>query len=276
MSEFNQTKQDDVQEHQDLHMNEDKQKYSQSQLDAATHLLKQRQQAIPVSDLRNNAPKTLDDAFAIQQIMMAQTSSEHIGWKCLIPQQNGNVIVAPLLSQLAAEQQDCSIKSIKGYALIEPEIAFVLANDLSAGQTYSNDEIDDAVGETRLALELIEPRFSKDYDANHFERLADGLSNQGLYLGPVIDKPIAYKAAKIDINISQEKTEQVFAGVHPCELPQNPLYWLVNHLTARGISLRAGQVIITGSYCGVVKVAMNSPVNINYQGIGQFSVNFTG
>ena len=63
-------------------------------------------------------------------------------------------------------------------------------------------------------------------------------------------------------------------GEHPCDLPQNPLYWLVNHLSERGISLQAGQAIITGSYYGVVKMALDVPLKLEYGGLGRFDVTF--
>jgi 2-keto-4-pentenoate hydratase len=69
-------------------------------------------------------------------------------------------------------------------ARIEPELAFILGRDLPArAESYTVAEIDAAIQETRLALELIGTRYSDPDAATFAEHLADGLFNQGLYLG---------------------------------------------------------------------------------------------
>ncbi len=45
-------------------------------------------------------------------------------------------------------------------------------------------------------------------------------------------------------------------------------------MSKRGISFKAGQAIITGSYAGVVEVEFNSVTNINYVGLGNYQVTF--
>ncbi len=241
----------------------------------AKHLLLQRGAAKPVAETsQTTAPDSLSEALTVQQIMAEMHQHPVVGWKCLTPRDDGSLIVAPLLGESVVEQTICPIAPVNNQALIEPEIAFVLAEDLPSGKVYSEAEIDKAVGETRMALELIQPRFTKDYPANHFERLADGLSNQGLYLGPEIEKYLAYSASNIALSLQQGEQQQNVVGEHPCDLPQNPLYWLVNHLSERGISLQAGQAIITGSYYGVVKMALDVPLKLEYGGLGRFDVTF--
>ncbi|MEI8619227.1 hypothetical protein P4S63_25690 [Pseudoalteromonas sp. B193] len=88
-------------------------------------------------------------------------------------------------------------------ALIEPEIAFVLNKDLARYGEYKDEEIDNAIGSAHLALELIQNRFPVGYQATHYEKLADGLSNQGVYLGPKVDVKKAYESSDIHITVKQ-------------------------------------------------------------------------
>lgn len=52
------------------------------------------------------------------------------------------------------------------------------------------------------------------------------------------------------------------------------LYWLVNFLSQRGIGVRRGQVLITGSYAGVLTLPMNQIINLSYGDLGDFSMQF--
>ncbi|GAA0790296.1 MULTISPECIES: fumarylacetoacetate hydrolase family protein [Pseudomonadati] len=244
----------------------------------AQHLLTQRSATSPASELADVKPQSIDDAFAVQQQMIALLNQDIAGWKCLTPLENGQLIFAPILRRAVVEQFHCPIipfaKSSGLQALIEPEIAFVLGQDFAAYQSYNHQQIDLAISATHMALELIQSRFSADYTASYVEKLADGLSNQGLYLGPQIDKALAYQANNINITVSHDGEARTFDGAHPCQSPQAPIYWLINYLTSKGVNLKKGQAIITGSYCGVVKVPMAAQIDIEYQGLGKVSVQF--
>ena len=242
----------------------------------AKYLFAQRNIVNPASDLVEFNPlQTIDDALAIQLEMIALNNHNVTGWKCLTPRDNGDLIIAPILDAAVDNQSRCPIISHQGKALIEPEIAFVVGQTFEANQTYSQAQIDEQIASTHMALELIQSRFSKDYSATFFEKLADGLSNQGIFVGPEINKQQAYQASQIKVTLTSNEGELHWDGKHPCELPQTPLYWLVNYLTERGVSLLAGQKIITGSYCGVVKVELNQPIRLTYENMGEFDVVFT-
>ncbi|UJF21213.1 hypothetical protein [Shewanella sp. OMA3-2] len=244
----------------------------------AQHLLAQRTASIPTSECELFKPESIDVAFAVQQQMMQSSVSPIAGWKCLVPLANGQLIFAPIIAPAVNQQACCPIipnrKDDAAVGLIEPEVAFVLGQDFEANQAYSIEQIDKGISAAHMALELIQGRFSADYSASYFEKLADGLSNQGLYLGPEINKSLAYQACKIDITISHQDEVRLFAGVHPCETPQSPVYWLINYLTSKGVSLKKGQAIITGSYCGVIKVPLDTLVKFQYQGLGEMLLQF--
>jgi 2-keto-4-pentenoate hydratase len=249
------------------------------QIDQLTqHLFAQRKVRDPASDFELFKPKSIDDAFAVQQQMIELSGNAVTGWKCLVPLDNGQLIFAPIIATAVNQQTCCPIianlKGVEAVGLIEPEIAFVLGQDFDANQEYSIEKIDSGISATHMALELIQGRFSADYSASYFENLADGLSNQGLYIGPEIDKALAYQASKVNITVSHQDEVRSFTGIHPCNLPQNPVYWLVNYLTSKGVSLKKGQAIITGSYCGVIKVPMYTLVKFQYQGLGEMQLKF--
>jgi 2-keto-4-pentenoate hydratase len=220
-------------------------------------------------------PQDCEQALHVQAEIIKLRSDEITGWKCLLPLDKDKLVVAPIFSNTVQSGEQCSLFSENEKARIEPEIAFILGTDLPATKGgYSHAKIDRAVKSCHMALELIQDRFSEKSEISFCEKLADCLANQGLFIGPEIDKCDAYSASKFNITIDQNEKNQFFNGQHPNQLPQKPLYWLINFMTKRGISFTAGQAIITGSYAGVVEVEFNHSTTIEYNGLGKYQVTF--
>ncbi|MGX9417404.1 hydratase [Vibrio sp. WJH972] len=221
-------------------------------------------------------PSNTDEALAIQAVM-AETIDDSIGgWKCLLPLAEDKFIVAPIFSSLIEKGDTCNLFADNGVVRVEPEIAFILSKALPANPNgYTDEEINEAIGSCHMALELIQSRFADDSDAEFYERLADGLVNQGVFIGPEINREKAFAAANIDITITQGEQVQTFAGKHPNPLPQLPIYWLINFMTRRGVDFKAGEALITGSYCGIAEVEFDQLTTIDYAGLGQYQVQFS-
>ncbi len=221
-------------------------------------------------------PTTIDESIAIQTEVVKQMEDSVGGWKCLLPLENGQLIVAPILANTVNRNKKCDIFSEHNVARIEPEIAFVLGKDLPANKNgYSAEVVDAAVSSCHMALELIKGRFAGDSDADYFEKLSDCLVNQGLFIGPEIEKELAYKANEVSINVTQNGTKTNYAGVHPNNAPHKPLHWLIDTMSKRGVSFSKGQAVITGSFVGIVDVDLNEECEIEYEGLGDYKITFT-
>ncbi|PMH46685.1 hydratase [Vibrio sp. 10N.286.49.B3] len=247
-------------------------KYSQ----AATELLSRRVAGTKAARLDEQyRPDTVEDALQIQASMIDLHTDAVSGWKCLLPLAEDKFVVAPIFSGSVQQGDNCALFADKNVVRIEPEIAFVLGKDLPAStEGYSEEQINDAIGSCHMALELMQSRFSDESGAEFYERLADGLVNQGLFIGPEIDREKAFAASQIDITVTQGESVQTFAGKHPNTMPATPIYWLINHMTRRGVSFKTGEAIITGSYCGIVETGFEKKTTINYAGIGEYTVEF--
>jgi 2-keto-4-pentenoate hydratase len=243
---------------------------------AATLLLNRRAAGVKAARLDAQIrPGSIDDALAVQAEMIMQRSDPVGGWKSLLPPAENQLVVAPIFAQTINRGSICKLFADNKMARIEPEIAFVLGKDLPAQQQdYTPAQIDNAIEGCYMALELMQERFVESSGVEFYERLADCLVNQGLFIGPKIDKALAYTAGDITINVSQADNKQTFAGKHPNQLPQNPLYWLINFMSKRGTGFKAGQAIITGSYAGVVEVEFDKQTEIEYVGLGRYCVEF--
>lgn len=245
--------------------------------EAAVQLLNNRKAGVTIAPLsEQNSPKNYDQALQIHQEMIALRTDGVAGWKCLLPLSDEKIIAAPIFANTLQSGSHCALFSDKNKVRIEPEIAFVLGIDLPAqDKDYSEDEIDNAVASCHMALELMQARFSEHPEVSFFERLADGMVNQGLYLGPEIEKSKAYAASKIKITVKQAENDQQFEGIHPNLSPYKPLHWMINFMTKRGVSFKAGEAFITGSYAGIVEVEFNRATDIEYAGLGKYQVTFT-
>ncbi len=220
-------------------------------------------------------PVDLEDALAIQAEVTAQLKQPIGAWKCGTPAP-GRVVLAPIYANTIHTASPCAVWGRAGQVRVEPELAFILGRDLPVReQPYTPDEIDGAIARTHLALELLDSRYSPDASPSFEEKLADGLVNQGLFIGPALDAAHASGPGSIAITVAvQGSAPQHYEGRHPDGDPRAPLYWLVNFLRSRGQGLCAGQAVITGSYAGALTLSLTSDASIEYGGFGAVSVRF--
>jgi 2-keto-4-pentenoate hydratase len=200
-----------------------------------------------------------------------------LAWKCALPV-DGHRVAAPIHAGTVHQGGLCAVIVRAGEVKVEPELAFVLGQDLPARQKpYGEDEVDAAIARTHLALELIDSRYLPDEaaQASFDEKLADGLVNQGLFLGPVVDADASRLAKEMAIHVRRASGQKrQLAGRHPNGLPRAPLYWLAEFLRERGQGLRAGQAVITGSYAGSFTVPVDEDIAIQYGELGVLNVRF--
>ena len=223
-------------------------------------------------------PRSLDDAFDIQSAVTQHLSARIGAWKCALPLE-GRLTAAPIYANTVHVGSPCAVFAQDGHVRVEPELAFILGRDLPArAAPYSLAEVDDAIVRTHIALELIDSRYTpaEAAQASFAEKLADGLVNQGLFLGPEVDAGQACAATDLPIRVRQaDGTEHLHQGHHPNGLPRSPLHWLVEFLRSRGQGLQAGQAVITGSYAGSFTLPLNDDIAIQYGELGSLAVHFT-
>jgi 2-keto-4-pentenoate hydratase len=246
-------------------------------------------------------PNNFEHAFLLQQDIAAhicqQANSRILGWKCLVPIQDEAVgtknIVAPIFANTSSQtavssnlldnvaiSHDCALfPTSNNTARVEPELAFELKCDLpSRVGIYTEAEIDTAIGATRLALEIIQSRYNQPSELTFYEALADGLVNQGLYLGPVIEfsdnTPLDQFDLRLVYDDKEPAQEMAYQAFHPNINPRAGLYWLVNFLSQQGIGLNKGQQVITGSYAGVIELPLDQNITFIYGNLGRFSTRF--
>jgi len=225
-------------------------------------------------------PTDIDSALAIQQAVSehwCSSQDDSIGaWKCSLPAAD-KIVIAPIYTRTIDSIPPVAIWPKQQKARIEPELAFFFGSDLPPRlDAYTPAEIDAAIVRTHLALELINSRYAEPATCSFPEMLADGLVNQGLFIGPEIDAEQARIASEFAITLECANGERsVYAGRHPNIYPRAPLYWLVEFLRQQGQGIIAGQAVITGSFAGVIEVPLDTQIAIHYAELGTLQLSFT-
>ena len=230
-------------------------------------------------------PTNLEQALAIQAAVSeawCNAMDDSVGaWKCLLPPGDDKWIVGPIYTRTIDSVPPVSLWTSPGAegerARIEPELAFFFGKDLPPrAEPYTPADVDAALVRTHMVLELINSRYADPTACDFPEMLADGLVNQGLFIGPEVDSSAAAAASGFTIQVHCANGETFERqGSHPNVHPRAPLYWLAEFLRGRGQGILEGQAVITGSYAGVLEVPVNTEIRIDYAGLGTMSVSFT-
>jgi 2-keto-4-pentenoate hydratase len=219
-------------------------------------------------------PDDLESALAIQRRIRELLGEETGGWKCSVPSDARPILAAPIFASTIVRTSPCTVVASGPTVKIEPEVAFVIGRDLPRrAQPYSETEIRDAIGQTRLVLELIGSRYADPGAATWPELMADSVQNQGLYVGPAIrgrpDSPL--EAIRVAIS-GGGRSLFTHDGRHGDGHPLRPLYWLANFLAARDEGLRAGHIVTTGSYAGAIDVPLGEPLTVAFGDLGAIDI----
>lgn len=156
----------------------------------------------------------------------------------------------------------------------EGEIAFILKKDLT-GPGITNADVLAATECVMPCFEIVDSRV-KDWKIRIQDTVADNASCGLFVLGDQAVSP-----RKIDLatcGMVVEKNGSIIstgAGAAALGSPLNCVAWLANTLGRFGISLKAGEVILSGSLVPLEPVKAGDFMRVDIGGIGSASVRFT-
>lgn len=255
-----------------------------TRLEAARSLSEAYRTREPVAPLVETYPDlTVDDAYAIQHLQLDERLADGarvVGYKV------GLTSVA-MQRMLGVDEPDY------GYVLddmvhlenapvptdaflqprIEPEIAFVLGEDVS-GPGLTVAELLRAVDYVIPALEIIDSRV-RDWRITLADTVADNASCGAVVLGSRPARPTDVDLRLAGCNLYRNgRVVGTGAGGAVLGSPLTSAVWLVNTLGARGTSLSAGHMILSGSVTAAVPVAAGDTVATQIAGLGTVTTRF--
>ena len=155
---------------------------------------------------------------------------------------------------------------------VEAEIAFVMGRSL-AGPGVTPPQALLAVEGAVPALELIDFRYAGKPTV--IDAVADGVFASAVVLGaPLTDVThldLALEGLVYELNgaIAATNTAAEVLGS-----PINSLAWVANHLGTRGLGLRAGDVVMTGSVSVLLRPKPGDTVRARFTRLGSVSARF--
>jgi len=199
-------------------------------------------------------PRDRTDGYAIQAAM--QRYGSLFGWKIAATSEAGQKhinVAGPLAGRIFAERviPDGGSASMAGneMAVGEPEFAFRMGRSLPPRSSpYSVEEVLAAVDTLHPAIELPDSRFADFVKAGEAQLIADNACAHLFVLGA----PATADWRAVDLIEERPVVTlrgQRFVGYGGNVLgdPRLALTWLANELRQLGLTLKAGEVVTTGT-----------------------------
>jgi 2-oxopent-4-enoate/cis-2-oxohex-4-enoate hydratase len=157
---------------------------------------------------------------------------------------------------------------------IEGEIAFLLERDL-AGPGITNADVIYATHSVMPCFEICDSRI-RDWKIKLQDTVADNASAGMFVLG---DRAVDLEGLDLSTcGMVLEKNgalECTGAGAAALGSPVNCVAWLANALGQYGITLRAGEIILSGSLGAMLPVVAGDSFHLSIGGVGSASIRFT-
>lgn len=217
-------------------------------------------------------PRSTAEAYTIQNaVALALWGTDGVrAWKVGAADVHSEPAAAPIGSPLLYGDDATLAAQDFHRAGIEGELAFTLGRDLppiTGG--YDRDTVAAAISSVHPAIELVATRLANWDSADPLCKLADNASNGALVLGPALT----------DWRVVDPRTQPAQVQIDGCTVAATVggntaqdllrlLVWLANHCAERGDGLKAGDVITTGTFTGLIPVSAGMTVQVTFAGVG--------
>jgi 2-oxo-3-hexenedioate decarboxylase/2-keto-4-pentenoate hydratase len=161
---------------------------------------------------------------------------------------------------------------------VECELAVTVANDLTPrGKAYELSEMAGFVRSVQPAIELVDNRYRNFAGLGAPSLIADDYFHAGCVLGGQVAD---WRATGLEANPSGVAAKTMINGKSAgqgtaadiLDHPLEALAWLANHLTARGCTIKAGELVLLGSMVEVRWLEPGDAVRIEITGFSPVDV----
>ena len=197
-------------------------------------------------------PRTLSEGYDIQDLVASRIGERTVGWKLGLGSPNAMRkagLDRPIVGRVAASRRFEAGATVELRSLapvtIEFEIAFVLARDIAPGEAPSTPIT--AVESIHLTCELVRARFVDRRAVGWPSFVADDSGFRALVVGPGISAASSQQV--VDAIAVHVDAAEAAGGVQGGERtdPMASLSALLAHCAERGITLRKGEIVSTGT-----------------------------
>lgn len=228
-------------------------------------------------------PRDRAEGYAVQAGLEKTSREKLFGWKIAATSEAGQRhinVAGPLAGRILAETvlPDDGTASMAGNAMrvAEPEFAFRMANDLAPRtMPYDVAEVLAAVATLHPAIEIPDSRFADFVTAGEAQLIADNACAHLFVLGaPATADWRSRDLVEERPRITLSGRDFIGHGRNVLGDPRVALAWLVNELRALGLTLRAGQVVTTGTCHPPLPIGSGDRMDVDFGDLGRVSVRF--
>lgn len=231
-------------------------------------------------------PGTAAEGHAIQAQLPVIAGQRVVGWKIAATSQAGQShinVSGPLAGRILASFviDEGSTLSLAGNRMrvAEPEFGFRMARAVPPrAAPYAVAEVLDAVASLHPAFEMPDSRFAEFTRAGEPQLIADDACCGSFLFGPAA--PASWRQLDLGAHAVRGRVSHAGSprltrdgeGRAALGDPRLALTWLVNHLSALGIPLEAGQFVSTGTCMVPMAIEPGDLVQADYGELGSISL----
>ena len=162
---------------------------------------------------------------------------------------------------------------------IEAEIAFIMDRDLSGGDVTGADVIA-ATRAVAPALEILDTRIFRSDPETGAQRIvldtiSDNAANAGIVLGDKTHAVDAFDLRWVGAIVSRnDEVEETGLGAGVLDDPVESMVWLVHRLAQYGDGIRAGDVVLSGSFIRPIEARSGDSFRADYGAFGTVHIDF--
>ncbi len=229
-----------------------------------------------------DTPATISDAYDIQDRYVALLHSEHgatVGYKVGLTSATmqafcgiDHPIAGAVLARRVYRSGAIVRRSAYGRLGLEFEIAVRIKSDVPVkGGPLTADLIESHIDGICAAIELVDDRDADYADLDVLSLVADNSWNGGIVLSEFSAtwpdlKSVLGRATKDHVAIGEGHGRDILGH------PFNSVAWLASQLASRGVGLKAGQVVMTGSVMKTVFPEEDTRYRFDLEQIGSVEV----
>ncbi len=232
---------------------------------------------------------TMDDAYAVQSALVRRKLAigrRIIGWKIGLTSkamQAALKINIPDSGVLFDDMLFADGATIPEGRLIQPrieaEVAFVMKHELGGGNC-TRDMVIAATGYVAPSLEILDTRILRADPGTKATRtivdtIADNAANAGVVLGQQRHPAAAFDLRWIGAIVKRNgEVEETGLGAGVLDDPASGIAWLANRLSNYGDNIRAGDIVLSGSFIRPIEAPSGSSFHADFGGFGSVSISF--
>ena len=227
-------------------------------------------------------PGTREDGYAIQALLETRSINPLFGWKIAATSEAGQKhinVAGPIAGRLLAERvRDAgAMIDLTGNRMrvAEPEFAFRLGRDIGPNdRSLSTADVLDAVETLHLAIEVPDSRYDDYTIVGEARLIADNACAHELILGPPTDadwRTLDLARHKVKASV-RGRYDREGIGANVLGDPRVALHWLVSEVTGLGLTVKAGQTVITGTCMVPLELQPGDDVTADFGVLGQIDL----